>query len=140
MKIAISGILCLVLMLGFSVQTSEAGHKDLKTFEITFQNLTHGVILTPPIFSTSKKRIDVFVLGMPASLGLEMAEEGGATDELTSELNEAGVQDLVQTGALVLPGQSITVTLQGTRNSKLNLASMLLPTNDGFVAVNGARM
>ncbi len=110
------------------------------TYKITLTNVTHGIILTPPIFSLSKHKTNIFKLGEPASLGLEMAAEGGATDELRAELEDKGVQDVVQTDSPVPPGVTITVMLSGNRASKLNLASMLLPTNDGFIAMNGKRV
>ena len=109
-------------------------------YEVSFTNVTHGVILTPPIFSLSRHKIDIFTLGEPAGLGLQMVAEGGATDELRAELEDKGVQHVVQTMNPVPPGATITVELEGDRRSRLNLASMLLPTNDGFVAVNGPRV
>jgi hypothetical protein len=119
-----------------------AGYGDgsSRVYEVTFTNITHGAVLTPPIFSLSQHQIDVFQVGAPASLGLEMLAEGGATDELRAELETEGVQDVLQTSDPVLPGQSITVELKGDRWSRLNLASMVLPTNDGFVAMNGPRL
>lgn len=129
-----------LLILGFFCLGSGNHNGSTRTYEVTFTNLTHGVILTPPIFSLSRKRIEIFKIGEPASLGLEMVAEGGATDELRAELEDEGVQDVVQTGAPVMPGQSVTVVLEGNRRSRLNVASMLLPTNDGFVAINGQRI
>jgi hypothetical protein len=38
---------------------------------------------------------------------------------------------------LINPGESVTVTISGSRDyNRLSLAGMLLPTNDTFVAVN----
>lgn len=110
------------------------------TYEITFTNVSHGVILTPPIFSLSQHKINVFTLGEPASPGLQMVAEGGATGELRAELEDKGIQDVIQTMNGVPPGESVTVRLEGNKRSRLNLASMLLPTNDGFVAMNGPRV
>lgn len=106
-------------------------------YEISFTNVSHGVILTPPIFALSPGKKDVFKLGEPASPGLQMVAEGGATGELRAELEVERVQDVMQTMDPVPPGATITVELEGNRWSRLNLASMLLPTNDGFVALNG---
>ncbi len=116
------------------------GDKASRTYEVTFTNITHGVVLTPPIFALSHRQIDIFEVGEPASLGLEMLAEGGMTGELRAELEAVGVQDVVETAMPVMPGASITVVLEGDLFSRLNLASMLLPTNDGFVAMNGERL
>ncbi len=127
-----------ILVAAFFCLGSGKGHGS-RTYEVTLTNITHGVILTPPIFALSERQIDVFKVGEAASLGLEMVAEGGSTDEIRAELEAEGVQDVQQTAALVMPGQSITVRLEGNRHSRLNLASMLLPTNDAFVAMNGPR-
>lgn len=37
------------------------------TYEVTFTNLTHGMLLTPPIFALSQKQIEVFNFGEPAA-------------------------------------------------------------------------
>lgn len=116
------------------------GDAPSRTYEVTFTNVTQGTVLTPPIFSLSYHQIDVFKVGEAASTGLEMLAEGGMTGGLKTELEAVGVQDVVQTETPVLPGESITVELEGDRFSRLNLASMLLPTNDGFVAMNGTRV
>jgi len=122
-----------------SLGAGPKGHNPVK-YEISFQNITHTMVLTPPIFSLSRNQIDVFQLGQPASLSLEMLAEGGATDALRDDFEAAGVQDLIQMGMPVLPGETAAATLEGDKTSRLNLASMLLPTNDGFVALNGPRV
>lgn len=136
-------VFALTLQLAHADQRTKENREtpaDHRTFEITFTNISHGIILTPPIFSVSHRKIDIFELGEPASLGLEMVAEGGSTNELKGELEAEGVQDLVQAQTPVPPGKSITVELEGDTHSRLNLASMLLPTNDGFVALNGKRL
>jgi hypothetical protein len=153
MKMIMTGVVLLVGTFALAAEPDRAAYNDAGaeeseaiarhsslTYEVTFTNITHGVILTPPILSLSRRQIDVFELGAPASLGLEMLAEGGATDELKAEWEMYGLQDVVQTMDAVPPGQSITVELEGDRRSRLNLASMVLPTNDGFVAMNGPRV
>ena len=129
-----------ILVAGFFYLGSGNDNESSRMYEVTFTNITHGVILTPPIFALSERQIDVFKVGEAASPGLEMVAEGGSTDVILAELVAEGVQDVQQTAAPVMPGQSITVRLEGNRSSRLNLASMLLPTNDAFVAMNGPRV
>ena len=129
--------LSFVSVLGLSTG-AQAEHTIV--YEVSFTNVTHGIILTPPIFSLSRNKIDIFKLGEPAGLGLQMVAEGGSTDELRAELADQGAQNVAQTMNPVPPGVTITVELEGDRRSRLNLASMLLPTNDGFVAMNGPRV
>jgi hypothetical protein len=41
------------------------------------------------------------------------------------------------TGGLLGPGESITVEIPAGRYRYLSLAAMMIPTNDGFIALNG---
>ena len=46
--------------------------------------------------------------------------------------------DVQHSGGLLGPGQSVTVVVEAARGARyISLASMLLPTNDGFVALDG---
>ena len=81
-----------------------ATHAGEITYEVSFTNVTHGVILTPPIFTLSEHKLSVSEVGKPASLGLQMVAEGGSTDELRAELESQGIQDVVQMGMPVMPG------------------------------------
>jgi hypothetical protein len=49
-----------------------------------------------------------------------------------------GVKDVQSSGALLPPGESVTIRVQTLGQfDHVSLASMLIPTNDGFVALNG---
>jgi hypothetical protein len=135
-SIAVSGL----LLVGTLCLGTGRGGWSHETYEVTFTNITQGAVLTPPIFSLSHDKIEVFNVGEAAGPALEALAEGGSTDELKAEFEAEGVQDLVQMMMPVLPGQSVTVELEGNRWSHLNLASMVLPTNDGFTAMNGPRI
>lgn len=138
--VAAALVLSAGLVLGAGEQGRDGSRGSSRLYEVTFTNITQKAILTPPIFSLSQKQIDVFRVGEPASLGLQMLAEGGATDALRDELLEEGVEDFFQMMMPVMPGKSASVMLEGSEFSRLNLASMLLPTNDGFVAMNGPRV
>ena len=140
MGLIVTMLLAGTLSLGAGSDDALKARFGSQRYEITFTNITQHVVLTPPIFALSHSQIDVYEWSAPASLGLEMLAEGGATDELRAEWEAVGLQDVVQTMEPVLPGQSITIELEGNRWSRLNLAAMLLPTNDGFVAANGPRI
>ena len=109
--------------------------------EVKITNLSAKVVLTPPIVAASKDWITVFQLTEPASLALEMLAEGGSTDALAMMFEEhnASVTQAGPTEA-ILPGQTLTLYVYGKRNSRISLASMILPTNDGFVAMNSKRV
>ena len=50
------------------------------------------------------------------------------------------VIDVVDSGGLLTPGQSVTVTVAAGEGAKwISLASMMIPTNDSFIALNGVK-
>jgi len=108
--------------------------------KVTFTNLSANVVLTPPVFATTRERAKIYRLTQPASEPLEFLAEGGDTNGLAAYFEDYGLIDVVQTGAPVLPGESITIEIKSRFRSHLSVASMILPTNDGFVALNSKKI
>ena len=128
------GLLFLVaLVLPSNVSAEE------KMIEVKITNLSAKVVLTPPIVAASKRQIKVFQLTKPASLALEMLAEGGSTEELAKTFREHNAS-VTQATEPIPPGQTLTLYVYGSRYSRISLASMILPTNDGFVAINSKRV
>ncbi len=110
-----------------------------KMIEVKITNLSAKVVLTPPIVAASRGQITVFQLTQPASEALEMLAEGGNTDELKMMFEDHHAS-VAQAADAILPGQTLTLYVYGKRNSRISFASMILPTNDGFVALNSKRI
>lgn len=130
-------ILSAALMISGSLFAGES-----KTYEVTITNLTKGQIFTPVIAATHKSSIAFFELGEPASDELELLAENGATDPLNDLLMSlpGQVQDTSGTGP-IMPGAQATFMIEGSnRFNRLSFASMLLPTNDSFVALNSMEL
>ena len=128
----IKSVVCLGLALASAVACAD-------NFDVTITNITRGQTFTPFLVATHKPSISLFTLGMPASPQLATLAEGGNTTPLKELLlATSGVRD-VQTGSgLLAPGQSITIRVATAGNSnRISLAAMLIPTNDGFVSLNG---
>ena len=142
-KKTVTGMVIACLLLGFvsHVMAGDEGSENsfykLRTLEVKMTNLTRDIILTPPIFATSRKPIHFYALAQPAERYLEVLAEGGDTSLLDTLFREEGAQDVVVTGMPIVPGETATFTIRGNSYSFLHMASMLLPTNDGFVALNG---
>ena len=50
------------------------------------------------------------------------------------------VVEVKDTGALLLPGHSVTVEISAAHGARrITLQSMMLPTNDGFIALNSVK-
>ena len=107
-------------------------------FEVTVTNLTRGQQFTPILVASHKAGVRLFELGSPATPQLKtLAEEGNIAPLTALLLGNPDVRDVVNSGGLLNPGQSVTQRVS-TRGSfdNVSVAAMLIPTNDGFFAVN----
>ena len=109
-------------------------------FEITLTNLTTGEpgaggqILSPPIFVTHAAGINLAEVGQPASPALVALAENGDASGLVALAAAAGANSTVAEG-VVPPGGSVTVTVTADMvSSSLSVGSMLVSTNDAFIA------
>ncbi|MSP40554.1 MAG: hypothetical protein EXR70_18865 [Deltaproteobacteria bacterium] len=109
------------------------------SFEVTITNLTRGQRFTPILVASHKAGVKLFELGQPASAQLATLAEEGNVLPLADLLNSMSeVLDTADSGGLLDPGASVTVRVH-TRGDfdHLSVASMLIPTNDAFFALNG---
>jgi hypothetical protein len=109
-----------------------------QSIEVTVTNLTAHTVLTPIVVATHRAGVKLFTLGQPASTDLEWLAEAGNVAPLEATLStNPNVLEVKDTGAVLPPGKSATTTLNGggTYNHP-SLAAMLVPTNDGFFALN----
>ena len=109
-------------------------------FEITLTNLTMGEagmggqVLSHPIFVTHAAGIDLAPVGEAASEALVLLAENGDVSGLVALATAAGANSMVAEG-VVPPGGSVTVTVTADMvNSSLSVGSMLVSTNDAFIA------
>lgn len=141
---AIAGVLVCAAVL---VSQPALGDDDdeRRPFAVTVTNLTRGQTFTPVLVASHREGIRLFDLGQPASPQLAILAEEGNTAPLTALLlSTPGVRDVADSGAppggFVPPGQSKTVIVDAGRGAHhLSVAAMLIPTNDGFFALNGER-
>ena len=108
-------------------------------YEVTVTNISKGVVLTPIMVATTRKGDTFFGLGEPASIELETLAETGNPGPLQDSLDAYDVTNNSSSPDPFLgPGQSVTqyVETRG-RYNHLSIASMVVPTNDVFFAVNG---
>ena len=109
-------------------------------FDVTVENLTRGVYFTPLVVAAHAEDTSLFMAGQAASANLQAMAEGGDISGLEADLTAIGAtQSNNPAGGLLAPGASATTTLNtdsAAANTQLTIAGMMLPTNDGFVAVN----
>jgi len=106
---------------------------------IEIENLTRGIYFTPLVVAAHPDGTRLFEVGGTASSELQAIAEGGDISGAETLLSGIGAtQDNNPAAGLLAPGASTTANLNtdGTSNTQLSIVGMLLPTNDGFVALN----
>ncbi len=114
---------------------------DNPVYQVTITNLTGNIIFTPILVASHRKGVKLFKTGQPASYELGRIAEGGDVVPMASLLSSnEKVIDVADSGGPLLPGDSVTVEVNARKGAKyISLASMMLPTNDGFIALNGVK-
>ena len=121
--------------------TSHAMASDGRdAYEVTITNLTQGEIFTPIMVATHPREVKLFELGDSASTQLATMAESGNTGPLSDYLLGEGALDVATADDVLPPGGSVTLTVDTSgRNRYVSVASMLVPSNDAFFAVNGVK-
>ncbi len=133
------GLALLVTIGSVAAISSAAGGG--KEFEVTITNLTRAQQFTPILVASHEEGVRLFDLGDAASAALVTLAETGMTDPLKTLLEDNPKVNEVETlGPLLEPGASRTITIKGGGKFKyVSVAAMLIPTNDGFFALNGVK-
>jgi hypothetical protein len=124
---------------GSLLLSSTAFAGDNKMFEVTITNVSKAEIFTPILIASTHKGFKIFNPGQPSSVELEILAEGGDNSVLADSLVSGG-HALATTSAdgVLFPGKSRTLTVAMNEHyNHITIASMLVPTNDAFMAING---
>lgn len=114
-------------------------------YSITIQNITAGQPLSPTAYVLHQPGYHAFIVGTPASMGVEhIAEAGNPTDFLA----EANAMNTTLTSgradAVLMPGNQVVLEASTTATDamaatlEISVLSMLGNTNDGFSAIDAA--
>lgn len=135
----IAGMSLLVALMFTASQAAASGRDD---YHVTITNLTYSINFTPVLVASHRRPVSIFEPGAPASDDLSAIAEGGDIGPLTTTLNhDDDVVDVQSSVGLLGPGQSVTVVVSGDRGAKyISVASMMLPTNDGFIGLNSMKV
>jgi hypothetical protein len=115
------------------------GNNMDRAYKVSVTNITSGQTFTPILVLTHKKGVKLFTPGSPASAELAMLAEGGDTAPLSMRMSmNPNVGDIMTSDGLLGPGETTTVIIPRSGSFHyISLAAMMLPTNDGFIALNG---
>ena len=108
--------------------------------EVTVTNLTGGIHFTPLLVAAHPAGTHLFQTGEPASSALQAMAEGGDIAGLEGVVSAAGGQFVADpAGGILAPATASGVAMLSTdaANTHLSVTAMLLPTNDGFVGLDG---
>lgn len=115
---------------------SAAADDGKRMYAVSVTNLTRGILFTPIMVATHQEGIRLYDLGLPPSAALAAMAEGGDTGALAAMINATQKASTAFTPGLLAPGQTVTVMVASLKGSNhMSLAAMMLPTNDGFIAV-----
>ncbi len=130
-------------MAGLAAIPASAGeYKTEKSYSVKVTNLTKGIAFTPMLAATHAPAMSLFHVGQPASDNVSRVAEGGDIAPLMMQLDESRrVFKTAKSDGLLMPGATteVAITAKGYFK-KLSLISMLLPTNDGLVALQGGQL
>ena len=131
----LKSISLLFLSMVFASVANAGGTK----YQVTITNLTKSISFTPIMVAAHHQNVKLFELGNVASDAVSSVAEGGDTSGIAAMFTHPHDQVSSTTG-LLNAGQSATVNFEGVgRNARFTIASMLLPTNDGFVAAQSVK-
>lgn len=127
------------VLVSLSVGLSTPASAATPTVEVEITNLTHATYFTPLLFASHRRSFHLFEVGAPASDDLQAMAEGGELAGLIDEVEDAGGHYAANpAGGLLAPGATASATLEVGRHARnLSVTAMLLPTNDGFVGLDG---
>ncbi len=111
-----------------------------RSYEVTVVNLTNNQPFSPVATVMHSAAYQIITLGGTASIGLERLAESGDNSVLISDANALPAVSHTASGTGVIPpAAQETVTLTGS-GTLLTLASMLVNSNDAFIAVNAIEL
>lgn len=124
------------LVVAMPLAFSSAAFSQVVDLEIT--NLTHGLHFTPIFINAHSADDHIFQSGTDASDALQAMAEGGDISSLSAAAVAGSVSSENPAVGLLAPSTSTEVTdLDTSANTHLSVVAMLLPTNDGFVGLDG---
>ncbi|MGH1541484.1 MAG: spondin domain-containing protein [Arenicella sp.] len=109
-------------------------------YEVTITNLTYNQVFAPALVVSHRRSIALFEEGEPASEGIAIMAEGGDVSAIVDSVDgDNRVRGAGVSAGPLMPGKSTTVTVPVNRGGRLSVVSMLVNTNDAFLALNSVR-
>ena len=106
--------------------------------EVKIVNNTGASTFTPLLVATHADNTQLFKTGMPASASLQAMAEGGNIAHLVADLSaeDATIIENPAEGLLKAGEHTVATLTTDASHDSLSLVAMILPSNDGFIALN----
>jgi hypothetical protein len=140
-RLTLFALACIPALLPTAAARADDDHAPAR-YEVKVTNLTRGQQFTPILVAIHNASVSLLELGTPARAELAILAEEGATAPLAAALAaQPGVAAVGSGSGLTDPGATTTLVIEGRGGfGRLSAAAMLIPTNDGFFAVNGVQL
>ena len=137
-----SAFLAAVALFAASGANADNYHPRNLVYEVTITNVTKGQVFSPPVLVTHSTDVALFAAGEPALDELALVAEdgaGGPLADLVSTLPQ--VFEAQATMAPIPPGGSAVYEIKSERRfSVLSVVSMMVNTNDAFIAIDSKQL
>ncbi len=114
-----------------------------RDINVRITNLTNGIYFTPLLVAVHHRDRHLFRAGTEASPKLQAMAEGGTISGLIEDLEASGGVYVENPASGILPpggSTSARLKVRNHRTTRLSIVAMLLPTNDGFVGLDAAKI
>jgi hypothetical protein len=118
------------------------GSGGTQTYRVTIENISTGSQpFSPAGVVVHDRRADVWSVGAPASAAVAaIAEDADLAIFVETYSGVAGVRSSVASPGPFGPGTEVSFEVEGRRNDRLSLVSMLVNTNDAFTGLDSVRL
>lgn len=108
-------------------------------YVVTVTNLTAGQPFAPAGVILHGAGYHAFMVGEPASAGIEKMAEGGDLTVLLADADAAATVKATEPwSGIILPGAHESITVESLGETALSVVAMLVNTNDAFVALDAS--
>ncbi|MGD8109276.1 spondin domain-containing protein [Vibrio sp. TRT 17S01] len=117
----------------------DTSNNKSQNYTVTVKNVMANQPLSPLAVLSHNNQFSLFTVGESASTELEYLAEGGSNAELLAlSSSSRNVHRSASGNGVIVPGgtDSVTIKVNPHRGGYLSVASMLVNTNDAFVAKN----
>lgn len=118
------------------------GRHSTATYRVTIENTNSGFQpLSPAGVAIHSRWADVWSVGAPASAAVAaIAEDANLAIFVETYSGVAGVRSSEASPGPFGPGTEVSFEVEGRRNDRLSLVSMLVNTNDAFTGLDSVRL